>query len=96
MISVARGRGIAVPRLLSVCGFDDSEIARMMSPQITTVSQPLGSMAAWAVGQIGEELDAIAQGSEPRVRKVLLDYSIAFRGSDAPPALAATGREEAA
>ncbi|HVJ00756.1 MAG TPA: LacI family DNA-binding transcriptional regulator [Sphingomonas sp.] len=84
VISVARGRGIAVPRVLSVCGFDDSEIARMMSPQITTVSQPLGSMAAWAVRQLGEELDAIERGEEPGVRKVTLEYSIAFRGSDAP------------
>ncbi|NIJ18831.1 LacI family transcriptional regulator [Sphingomonas naasensis] len=85
VISVARGRGIAVPRVLSVCGFDDSEIARMMSPQITTVSQPLGAMAAWAVAQLAGELDAVAQGEEPVIRKVLLEHSIAYRGSDAPP-----------
>lgn len=91
VISVARGRGIAVPRVLSVCGFDDSEIARMMSPQITTVSQPLGAMAAWAVHQLGEELDALAQGECPVIRKVLLEYSIAYRGSDAPPPSVADG-----
>jgi LacI family transcriptional regulator len=85
VISVARGRGIAVPRSLSVCGFDDSEIARMMFPQLTTVAQPLGEMAAWAVAQLGDELNAIAEGEEPQLRKVGLDHSIVFRGSDAPP-----------
>lgn len=85
VISVARGRGIAIPSSLSVCGFDDSEIARMMHPQLTTVSQPLGSMAAWAVRQLGEELSAIAQGDAPPVRKLTLEHKIVFRGSDAPP-----------
>lgn len=93
VISVARGRGIAVPRVLSVCGFDDSEIAQMMSPQITTVSQPLGSMAAWAVQQLGQELDSVAQREEPEPRKVMLEYSIVFRGSDAPPPEDARGAQ---
>lgn len=85
VISVARGRGIAIPRSLSVCGFDDSEIARMLFPQLTTVSRPLGEMANWAVRQLDEELTAIARRVSPTVRKVLLDHVIAFRGSDAPP-----------
>lgn len=85
VISVARGRGVAVPRALTVCGFDDSEIALTMSPQLTTVSQPMATMAAWGVGQLAEELAVLARGKPPPVRKVLLDHSIAYRGTDAPP-----------
>ncbi|WP_199560335.1 hypothetical protein [Sphingomonas psychrotolerans] len=43
-------------------------------------------MAIWALGQLADELAAIAQGDAPPVRKVMLEHTIAYRGSDAPPA----------
>jgi LacI family transcriptional regulator len=85
VISVAKGRGIAVPDSLTVCGFDDSEVAVMVSPQLTTVSQPVGAMARWAVQQLVGELSAIDRGEEPGVSKVVLHHTIVHRGSDAPP-----------
>jgi LacI family transcriptional regulator len=85
VISVARGRGIAVPHSLTVCGFDDSEVAVMVSPQLTTVSQPVGAMARWAVQQLVGELSAIDRGEEPEISKVVLHHTIVHRGSDAPP-----------
>ncbi|WP_044332013.1 LacI family DNA-binding transcriptional regulator [Sphingomonas hengshuiensis] len=85
VVSVAGSWGVSVPGSLSVCGFDDAEIARMMFPPLTTVAPPLGAMAVWAVGQLNEELDAIEQGREPPVRKVTRDYQLAFRGTTAPP-----------
>lgn len=49
LISGARDRDVAVPRQLSVAGFDDSEAARLCWPPITTVRQPIGEIAAQAV-----------------------------------------------
>lgn len=85
VISVAKRRGINVPGALTVCGFDDSEIAVMVSPQLTTVCQPVGSMMRWAVRQLVRELSAIERGEEPEVRKLVLHHTIVHRGSDAPP-----------
>lgn len=41
--------GIAVPERLSVAGFDDAPTSRAAWPQITTIRQPKGEMAASAV-----------------------------------------------
>jgi LacI family transcriptional regulator len=84
VISVAKRRGIAVPDSLTVCGFDDSEIAQIVSPQLTTVSQPVGAMARWAVRQLVDELSALARGDEAEVRKLVLNHTLVHRDSDAP------------
>jgi LacI family transcriptional regulator len=49
VIREAYERGLAVPRDLSVCGFDDTPMATLVSPSLTTVHQPcreLGRLAA--------------------------------------------------
>jgi LacI family transcriptional regulator len=38
-------RGIRLPRDLSLVGFDTQELAMITKPQLTTVTQPLGSIA---------------------------------------------------
>ncbi|GAA4054803.1 LacI family DNA-binding transcriptional regulator [Nonomuraea soli] len=48
-IQAARARGLRIPEDLSVVGFDDTEIATMTSPQLTTVRQPLRQMGVIAV-----------------------------------------------
>lgn len=85
VINVARARGVDVPRSLSVCGFDDSEIALMMFPQLTTVSQPIAEMVRHGVRQLAAELHALRRQTKPAIRKVLLDHTLTFRDSDAPP-----------
>ncbi|PZG13013.1 LacI family DNA-binding transcriptional regulator [Nonomuraea aridisoli] len=49
LIQVARERGLRVPDDLSVVGFDDTEIATMTSPPLTTVRQPLREMGIVAL-----------------------------------------------
>jgi len=44
----ARDRGIRIPDDLSVVGFDDVDLCRWVSSQLTTVRQPLASMASEA------------------------------------------------
>jgi LacI family transcriptional regulator len=86
VMSVARGRGIDVPRSLSVCGFDDSEIALMMFPQLTTVGQPIAEMVRLGVQQLAAELYALRRKTPPVIRKLSLKHTLVFRNTDAPPA----------
>ena len=48
-IEAARSRRPPVPDDLSIVGFDDTEIARIASPPLTTVRQPLQEMGAVAL-----------------------------------------------
>lgn len=45
VLSVAHDMGIAVPDALSVVGFDDTTLARMVWPQLTTIHQPTRELA---------------------------------------------------
>ncbi|MGN9846883.1 LacI family DNA-binding transcriptional regulator [Nonomuraea sp. H19] len=49
VLHAARGRGLRVPQDLSVVGFDDTQIASMTSPRLTTIRQPLREMGALAL-----------------------------------------------
>jgi LacI family transcriptional regulator len=49
VIETARTRGMRVPEDLSVVGFDDTRLARMASPPLTTVRQPLREMGGVAM-----------------------------------------------
>lgn len=44
VISVANQMGISVPNDLSVAGFDDTPLASIISPQLTTIQQPIRDM----------------------------------------------------
>ena len=62
-IEAARSMGLSVPADLSVVGFDDTEIARIASPPLTTVRQPLQEMGAVALRTVlrlvaGEKIDS--------------------------------------
>jgi len=63
VIEAARSRGLRVPEELSVVGFDDTQLAKLASPPLTTIRQPLREMGAVAMRTAlrlvaGEELDS--------------------------------------
>jgi LacI family transcriptional regulator len=81
MLEAARSRGLQVPQDLSVVGFDDTQVAKLMSPPLTTVRQPLREMGAVALRTAlrlaaGEKLDS---------HHVELATELIVRGSTAPP-----------
>lgn len=80
VLLAAHERGIAIPRELSVAGFDDTEIAGIVWPTLTTIRQPVYDMAHRAVGLV---IDLINSNPVPPV--TWLDYSLQRRGSTAGP-----------
>lgn len=55
-IRAARGRGLDVPREMSVVGFDDSPLIAFTDPPLTTVRQPVVAMGQAAVRALLEEI----------------------------------------
>jgi DNA-binding LacI/PurR family transcriptional regulator len=77
----ARDRGLQIPDDLSVVGFDDVELCQWVSPQLTTVRQPLAEMAREATRMV-IELSRDAARVTPRVE---LATTVIERESTAPP-----------
>ncbi len=63
VLNVATSLGIAVPRQLSVAGFDGSLIARMLSPTLTTVARPMRDMARIAAERLIDMIEHPSAGS---------------------------------
>ncbi|MGH8026911.1 MAG: LacI family DNA-binding transcriptional regulator [Pseudoxanthomonas sp.] len=80
VIRAAGERGLAVPRDLSVCGFDDTPIARHIYPALTTVRQPTSEMGRLATLELLERIRTPGAGCMVRVEHTLL-----FRESTKPP-----------
>jgi LacI family transcriptional regulator len=81
VLQAAAERGLRVPRDLSVTGFDDIDVSRATSPQLTTVRQPLQEMGRMAVTTLvrlleRQRLDAL---------HIELATEVVIRGSTATP-----------
>lgn len=72
-------KGIAVPRQLSIVGFDDVRPASYVNPPLTTVRQPLQEMGRTAMKMVLRLID-----KQP-VQNALLDCELVVRASVAPP-----------
>jgi LacI family transcriptional regulator len=77
--------GLRIPEDVSVVGYDDEEVARHLSPQLTTVVLPHRAMGRWAV----ERALAEADGRADKFAVVKLECPLIERKSIAPPRLAA-------
>jgi LacI family transcriptional regulator len=92
-IRAIRDRGLAIPGDVSVVGFDDIDLARLIDPPLTTVAQDTEAMGHWAVehlvGSIGLSRRAPWTGGGhpvgPDADLLLLAGSLRVRGTTAPP-----------
>jgi LacI family transcriptional regulator len=84
-LSVAHRRGMAVPRDLSVVGFDDTSLATTVWPELTTVRQPIAQMAHTAVTLLFEGIRSAKAAREIRIVDRVLDHSIIVRESSSAP-----------
>jgi LacI family repressor for deo operon, udp, cdd, tsx, nupC, and nupG len=87
-IRAARRRGLAVPRDVSVVGFDDSPLIAFTDPPLTTLRQPVAAMGFAAVRALVDEINGFGA---PR-SEYLFAPELVVRGSTA----IAAGRRAAA
>jgi len=88
VIEAARARGLRIPEDLSVVGFDDTPVARLAAPPLTTVRQPLREMGAVAV----RTALRLAAGEGVDSHHVELATELVVRQSTARPAASRRGR----
>ena len=81
VIGAAQEAGLAVPRDLSVVGFDDIYLAAYYNPPLTSVAQPRGEMGATAVRLL---LERMRDRSLPRRRPLLMNTTLVVRRSTGP------------
>lgn len=81
VVEAARVRGLRVPQDVSVVGFDDTEAARLLSPPLTTVRQPLCEMGRVAL----RTALRLAAGEELESHHVELATELVVRSSTAEP-----------
>ena len=80
-LHAARERGLTVPYDLSVVGFDDTEQAVIVTPRLTSVSQPLAELGRMGVSL----LIRILEGQRVDALRVELATRLVVRDSTAPP-----------
>ncbi len=73
--------GLRIPQDVSVIGYDDDELARHLSPQLTTLQLPHRSMGRWAVEK------ALSEPGGPREKYhiIKLECPLIERDSIGPP-----------
>lgn len=81
VIEAARELGIDLPGELSIMGFDDSPVAPMASPPLTTIQQPLSDIGKTATRLLVERVE----GKPVPPTAHLLEPALVARGSTAPP-----------
>ena len=91
-VAVAHRRHLDVPSDITVVGFDDTDLASSIWPELTTVRQPIRQMTARAVELIAQAVRARRNGVSPKLEKVIMPYEIVRRASDAGPSLAGRGK----
>ena len=79
-IRAARRAGLAVPRDVSVVGYDDSGWLNSTDPPLTTVRQPIESMGKAAVALLVNQMETVTVQPE----ELLFEPELVVRGSTGP------------
>jgi LacI family transcriptional regulator len=83
-MAVAHRKGMDVPRDLAIAGFDDTPLASMIWPELTTVRRPISDMAREAVRLLLEQIKAKRAGKSHPVEHKLLGFTLVKRDSSSP------------
>jgi DNA-binding LacI/PurR family transcriptional regulator len=84
VLQAADELGVAVPGELSVVGFDDSPVAALAHPPLTTIAQPHAEKGRLAAEWLVRAIDRGSSG-RGRSRRAILPTELVVRGSTAPP-----------
>jgi LacI family transcriptional regulator len=77
VLAYAHGIGLDIPADLSVAGFDDTALASLVWPPLTTIRQPVREMAYTAAELLLTQQDEVVHKR--------LDYELVVRASTASP-----------
>lgn len=77
VIKAANNLGYSVPGDIAVVGFDNIDIANMMVPSITTISQPAHQLGAQACNLLLDQIN----GNQNLNTHIILDTELVVRGS---------------
>jgi LacI family transcriptional regulator len=84
-ITVAHRRHLDVPKDLTVCGFDDTDFAQSIWPELTTIHQPIADMSRAAIEMLYAKIKAKRAGNQDMRHDELLEFTFVRRDSDGPP-----------
>ncbi len=84
-VAVAHRLRLDVPSDLTVCGFDDTDFAQSIWPELTTIHQPIAEMSRQAIAMLVRKIRARRLGKGEPAEEALLDFTLVCRGSDGPP-----------
>ena len=82
-MAVAHRKGLEVPGDLSVAGFDDTPLASIVWPELTTVRQPIAEMAREAVRLLIEQIRIRRAGNHAQPVHKTLEFTLVKRQSSA-------------
>lgn len=85
--AVAHRLGLDVPADLSICGYDDTPLATLLWPQLTTIHVPIAELSRAAADLLVQSIRDREAGREREPRHIVLDYALVRRQSDAAPRL---------
>jgi LacI family transcriptional regulator len=71
----ARARGLRIPEDIAITGWDDIQLARFVSPALTTVRQPMRRLGATAAGLLFERISGGAPDSAVLASHVVIRAS---------------------
>jgi LacI family transcriptional regulator len=82
IVKIATSRGLRIPEDLAIAGFDDSDVASMISPSLTTVRRPSEQMGARATELLIKMILGEMPMDEPFIEIIQPDLIV--RGSTTP------------
>ena len=76
VIRIAQEHKLRIPEDISVVGFDDSPMTKLISPPLTTIKQPLGLMGEEAAKNLINQLEGVSTEE-----KITLNSELVIRDS---------------
>ena len=84
-VAVAHRRHLDVPVDFTVCGFDDTDLARSVWPELTTIHQPISDMASAATSLLIDHVRRPHRAGSEEPENHEFPIRLIRRDSDAPP-----------
>ena len=83
-MAVAHRKAMDVPGDVTIAGFDDTPLATMISPHLTTVRRPVADMAYRSVKLLISDIENRRFDARKPATRDVLEYTILPRGSSGP------------